>query len=117
MPLVTDQRGSGFPRIVGTTVDIGAYEAAGAAQIFVTIAGRVTDGRRGISGARVTLINPADGTTRTAQTNQLGFYRIEHVAAGQIYTIQARHKRMLFAAQTLMIDESNNVVNFRASDF
>lgn len=117
VPLTTDQRGSGFPRIVGTTVDIGVYEAAGAAQISVTISGRVTDGRRGISGARVTLFNHSDGTTRTVQTNQLGFYRIENVATGQTYTIQARHKRMLFDAQTLMIDESNNIVNFRASDF
>lgn len=117
VPLTNDQRGNGFPRIVGTTVDIGAYEATGATQIFVTISGRVTDGRRGISGARVTLFNHTDGTTRTVQTNQSGFYRIERVAAGQTYTIQARHKRMLFDAQTLMIDESNNIVNFRASDF
>ena len=30
-PLVTDQRGAGFPRIVSTTVDIGAFEVQGAA--------------------------------------------------------------------------------------
>jgi len=117
LPLTNDQRGNGFPRIAGTTVDIGAYEAAGSSQTFVTINGRVTDGRRGISGARVTLFNHSDGTTRTVQTNQTGFYRIENVAAGQTYTIQARHKRMLFDAQTLMIDESSSIVNFRANDF
>ena len=36
LPLTTDQRGAGFPRIVGKAVDIGAYEFPATAYVVVT---------------------------------------------------------------------------------
>ena len=41
-PLVTDQRGAGFPRIVNTTVDIGAFEVQGGATPTPTPSGTPT---------------------------------------------------------------------------
>jgi hypothetical protein len=46
LPMNTDQRGTGFPRISHNTVDIGAYELQTATQLLVTVQppGRVTAG-------------------------------------------------------------------------
>jgi fibronectin-binding autotransporter adhesin len=53
LPLVADQRGAGFPRIVGTRVDIGAFESSfGAESLLVTT---LADEDNGFS-------NPALGT-------------------------------------------------------
>src|SRR5207249_1687421 len=44
-PLTTDQRGTGFPRIVGPTVDIGAFESPyGAESLVVTTLDDEDDG-------------------------------------------------------------------------
>ena len=88
LPLTTDQRGSGFPRIVGLTVDIGSFEAA--AVSTTAVFGRVTNGSRGVALAQVVMVDAATGETRTAQTNQRGYYRFENVAAGKTYTMSAR---------------------------
>lgn len=112
-PLTTDQRGVGFPRIVGMTVDIGSFEA-GAAVVTTEIFGRVTSGARGIALAQVTMLDAATGELRTTQTNQFGYYRFENVAAGKTYTMRAFFKRMSFNAHTITPESINRAVNFTA---
>ena len=67
-PLATDQRGPGFPRIVGPAVDIGAYELSGGASIGDRVwsdgnaNGIVEPGEAGLDGATVRLyVEDGDG--------------------------------------------------------
>lgn len=97
LPLTTDARGAGFPRLSGTTVDLGAFEyqfAPTAAN--VSIGGRVLQANgRDISGATVTLTD-ANGATRAARTNSFGYYRFTDVPAGATYVVSAAHKQFAF---------------------
>ena len=107
-PLTTDQRGMGFSRIGGGTVDIGAFETQAAAAL-VSVSGRVTtpDGR-GLRNAVVTLID-AQGVRRTATTSSFGLYSFAMVTAGQTYTVTVSSKRYRFTPQTPTVND--NVTN------
>jgi CSLREA domain-containing protein len=115
-PLLIDQRG--YTRIVGATVDRGAYELN--AQPFArnsTITGRVTTVTgRGVSGARV-LLRDAKGATRIALTNPSGFYRFMDVPANISYSLECLDKRYVFAApeDAVLIEEATEYVNFQAN--
>jgi hypothetical protein len=77
----------------------------------VPVAGRLLTGDgRGVFNAEV-LLTGADGQSRTARTNQFGYFRFNEVAAGQTYAISVRHKRYAFAAQVISIhDEAAEIV-------
>ncbi len=85
-PLTTDQRGAGFPRILGGVVDMGAYEAAPAGTVqFSSASYSVTEGAgtvtlevtrmNGSAGAISVAYATGDGTTSdsdyTAQSGTL----------------------------------------------
>lgn len=91
------------------TVTINAPTAA-----TVSVSGRVTAGRRGISRARVS-ITDASGATRFAVTNSLGNYRFTDVPAGETYTFNVQAKRYRFDTQVLNLSEDSNSINFTAA--
>jgi uncharacterized delta-60 repeat protein len=88
-----------------------------AAAAFFSLSGRVTtsDGR-GISRARLTLVDGASGT-RYAQTNPFGYYRFTDVSGGQNYNVSISSKRHRFAEPSRVIFVNANVtdVNFIAN--
>jgi parallel beta-helix repeat protein len=113
--LANDARGAGFARINGTTVDKGAFESSFApTAASVTIAGRVlAPSGKGIGNARVYLTDQ-QGSTRTALTNPLGYYRFQDVAAGGTYVLNVFSKRYSFQPQVVNVTEEMNDLNFVA---
>lgn len=111
--LATDQRGAGFPRIVGSAVDIGAFEGqAPPTAASVSVGGRVLSGRRrGISRV-VIIMTDMKGETRRTTSNPFGYYRFDDVAAGETYILNAYSKRYSFAPQVVSITEEFNELNF-----
>ncbi len=122
-PLVFDQRGAGFPRIIdgnndGTpTVDIGAFEYQGRpTAASVSVAGRVTTAnRRGISRALVRMTD-STGIVRTTYTNTFGYYSFDGVQVGQTVIFDVRSKRYNFTqpTQVVSLDGNSSRVNFTA---
>jgi len=123
-PLITDQRGAGFARILdgngnGTaTVDIGAFEAPSAAPTAgtVSVSGRVvTVQGRGIRNVVITMTD-SNGNTRTATSTSFGYYRFEEVAAGQTAIVTIASKRFRFAPLVLNIYDEVTELNFVADN-
>ena len=84
----------------------------------VTIGGRVLTARgRGISRAIVT-VTDAQGETRTALTNQFGYYRLTDISPGETYILSVKSKRYIFAQRTQVLNVSQAVddINFIADD-
>jgi CSLREA domain-containing protein len=116
-PLLTDQRGTGFPRVSNFIVEIGAYElqlVPTAAN--VTVAGLVTDESGSpLSRAAVTLTDNS-GTVRQVVTNQFGRFLFEDVAAGETYVAQAIHRKFAFTAQLVSVAGDITDLNFTAGE-
>jgi hypothetical protein len=115
-----DQRGFGrsadgnSPPDGTATVDIGAFELSSMpTAAAVNVEGRVINGKRGVSLARVYLTNQF-GETRTALTNSLGYYRFEDVRAGETYTFFVFSKQYRFSPQALTINQETTDLNFIA---
>ena len=103
--IVFDQRGVGFSRNVGGTVDVGSFEVLAPTAANATISGRVlTPEGRGLRNAQVSLTD-ANGNLRTAMSNSFGYFRFTEVESGQTYIIGVRSKRYLFTPQILTINE------------
>ena len=118
--LPTDQRGTGFQRIVdgnndGTAiVDIGAFEVQGPTAATATIGGRVTaGGRRGVSGAVVRLTDQ-NGIIRTAPTDLRGNFQFEDVAVGETFVLSVFSKQYQFTPQIISVNENITDLNFTA---
>lgn len=114
-PLTTDQRGAGFPRIIGARVDIGSFESGFLpTAASVTIGGRVLTTRgRGIFRAQVSMTD-SSGTMRSVFTNPFGYYQFGDVPAGETYIFTVSHKQYVFAAQVVSINEAIENLNFTA---
>jgi hypothetical protein len=114
-PLLYDQRGVGFSRIVNGTVDIGAFERQGTTAAMVSVSGRVlsSDGR-GVRGAYVTISGP--GGTRTMPTGRLGAYRFDDVATGADYTISAAARRFHFEPRVVEVNQALSNVDLIAEN-
>ncbi len=113
-PQEIDQRT--YNRIVNSTVDIGAYEFN--SQPFATtstVSGQVTTASgRGVFGARVVL-RDENGAVKYALTNPFGYYRFVNIAADMVFTIECSGKGKIFAPQNVLVEESTELVDFRAS--
>ncbi|MDQ4120514.1 MAG: carboxypeptidase-like regulatory domain-containing protein [Acidobacteriota bacterium] len=77
----------------------------------VTVAGQVTNGKRGIANAQVYLTDQ-NGETKTAVTNSFGYYQFRDVAVGQTYSVNVLSKRHLFAPQVITVNEEIAELNF-----
>lgn len=105
-----------FRRLVSRSVDIGSVEY-GANQLPITSAvlGKIESSvGRPVSRAVVTLRFP-NGETRTAITNPFGYYRFAPVPADAEYSIEVRDKRFTFKPQSLLLEETEEYVDFRAN--
>jgi CubicO group peptidase (beta-lactamase class C family) len=92
----------------------GSQNTLGPTAASVTIGGRVMSGKAGgISRARVYLTD-ANGETRTALTNNFGYYHFADVPAGETYILGVFHKRYTFEPQVLTVMEDINDFNFTA---
>lgn len=112
-PLTTDQRGAGFPRILGGRVDIGSFESAFIpTAASISVGGKViTPEGRGIAKARVTLTG-ASGISRPALTGAFGYYRFDNVEVGQTYIISVQSKRYSFDSLVLVVNDKLSDVDF-----
>jgi hypothetical protein len=80
----------------------------------VTLGGRVfTQGGRAVYNASVTLTD-SDGQTRTARTNNFGYYRFTDVPVGNIYVLGAVHKQYSFAPAVINVTDGLTEVNLVA---
>ena len=80
----------------------------------VSVGGRVLDNiGRGISKA-VVQITDQNGITKSVRTNQFGYYRFDDIEAGEVYTVNARHKRYRFSPQVVSIQDSLTNLNLTA---
>ncbi len=111
--LTTDARGGGYQRIVGGTVDKGAFESLAPTAASATISGRVTNGKRGIAKARVYLTGQ-NGETRTAMTNPFGFFTFSDVQSGESYIVNVSSKSYTFLPQVITVNADWDDLNFSA---
>lgn len=82
------------------------------------IVGRVRNSHgKGISNARLTLVNAATGEISMSMTNAFGFYVIENLGVGEFYILQVGHKRHTFAesSKALTLNDSVTDVDFVAN--
>ena len=81
-----------------------AFEALAPTAASVPVAGRVmkADGTP-IANVRVNLIGP--NSIRTAISNGFGYYRIDEVAIGQTYILEARHKQHAFNVRSINVTD------------
>jgi predicted outer membrane repeat protein len=111
--LTNDQRGAGFARKSGSSVDIGAFEMQLApTAAAVSIGGCVTEPNgRGLANASV-LLTDAAGATRLTQTNNFGYYRFAEIPSGATYILAVRAKRFNVEPQVVNITEEKLDINF-----
>jgi len=83
----------------------------------VAVNGRVVTGEgRGITGARITLTDPA-GQSTTVSTDRLGRFSFGDVTSGRSYVISASNRRYVFdpASQVVFITDNVGDINFTAA--
>jgi alpha-tubulin suppressor-like RCC1 family protein len=79
----------------------------------VSVSGRVTNGKRGIVRAIVS-VTDSSGTIRTAYTNSFGNYRFEGLPSGQTYVFNVTAKHYEFALQVVVLNDSLADFDFTA---
>jgi len=88
-----------------TTVRIANPTAANA-----SIEGSVRDAnRKGIGRALIIVLNAATSETRSVITNTFGYYRIDDLQSGSLYSVSVSHKRYRFANPTVTFSLNDNV--------
>ena len=86
------------------------YQALQPTAAPASISGRVvTSNGSGISGARLTITNAQTGTTWGGFTNNFGYFRVEGMPVGSLYTVTVSHRQYSFANDTQTISLSDDV--------
>lgn len=86
-------------------VSSGNFAIAAPTAANVSVAGRVVDhASRAVPRAIVKLVD-SQGTVFSATTNNFGYFRIENVPVGNIYTVQTSAKSLTFPTQVIEINE------------
>jgi Carboxypeptidase regulatory-like domain len=113
IPLTFDQRGTGFPRLLNSTVDIGAIESQLVpSAASVSVSGTVTTPEgRALRGA-VVIMSDGQGNTRRAVSSSFGYYSFDDVTVGQTYILNVASKRYQFGPQVVTVDDEMTGVNF-----
>jgi hypothetical protein len=109
-----DQRGFGFARKYGSSVDIGAVEYAPIVVGPVIIRGRLFKANgRGAEPAIITLTAP-DGTVRSVETDSKGRYSFDGVETGKAYVLKVENQSPdeAYEPQTVILTEARDNVNF-----
>jgi hypothetical protein len=100
---VFDEVANGVASPLQTTFAQGTITLLAPTAAGVSIAGKVSDGRRGISDATV-ILTDQDGAVRQARTNQFGSFRFKDVPAGRTYVIDVRARRYAFRPRVLSVE-------------
>ena len=102
---------------VNTTIDMQTVNAPitvlGPTAASVSIKGRVLNGKRGVSRA-VVHITDQNGVSKTARTNQFGYYQFTDVEVGQTLIMNVFHKQYQFNPQVVTANEHIANLNFTA---
>jgi hypothetical protein len=105
-----DQRGPGFPRRIGSAIDIGAFEYT--VTRGVKIGGTVLKPNgRGLNNALVTLITRGV-ESRTTETDSKGHYSFDNVPTGATYIIKAESRQYEYVPQPLVVEGDRDDVDF-----
>jgi hypothetical protein len=81
----------------------------------VTIGGRIADSSgRGISGARVTIIDD-HGQSRIATTNTFGYYSFDEIEVGRAYVVGVSARRYTFTSRLLALTDALSNIDFVAN--
>ena len=96
------------------TTDVQRLNCLVATAANVSIEGRVTDGKGNPIGRAMVTITDSQGAVRSVKTNTFGIYRIEGIAAGGTYILQASAKGYAFDPQVMNISDNLSEVNFTA---
>jgi hypothetical protein len=107
-----DQRGYGFPRKVGASVDIGAFEFQGENSAVVQISGKVLKPNgRGLNNAAVTLTS-TDGEPLSVETDSHGNFSFDSVTPGRSYIISAESRQYNYTPQNIFVTEAREDLSF-----
>lgn len=110
--LTTDQRG--FARLIGTNVDIGAFEVQGSTAATTTVNGQVIlPNDLGLTNALVTITN-SQGVSQTTLTGKRGSFQFRGVLAGETYILTVSARRYAFAPQVISPTENLSGLIFTA---
>ncbi len=100
--LLTDQRGTGFPRLIDSAVEIGAIEVPlPVLSANVSISGQVLDNTGRAIPRVMVQVTDTSGEIHSAVSNSFGYFTLEGLEAGSTVFIQAFHKRYSFVPQVL----------------
>jgi hypothetical protein len=91
----------------------GTVTITGPTAATVSISGRVTAKRRGVSGA-VVQITKQTGEIQTARTNRFGYYTFKELAVGETYIFNVFSKRFQFNTQVINLTEDLSDIDFTA---
>jgi hypothetical protein len=101
----------------GDGTDIGAFELLAPTAAGASLGGRVTAASGvGIRGALVTVEGGSLGGPVTARTNAFGYYRVDELPAGHVYTVTAAAKGARFAEPSRVVSLGDSLagVDFAA---
>jgi hypothetical protein len=91
------------------------YSTLGPTAANVSVSGRVTSSSgRGLARAAV-ILTDANGSVRSAMTNDFGYFRFSEVGAGQTYIVSVRAKGYIIEPQVISLSDEMTDLNFIAN--